>query len=345
MSYPKILVRTRCAVGIIDFINYIRKEYVMYARKEKGQGILYLLGTIGVIVGVLLVMAFVRVSRGHIKVVTKKGAVTNRTLDPGWYFITPLFEGTVDYKTMVQSYETSDNPKESEADFTDYPVNAQTADGQQISIKYTVIFHIPSSGVPYLAQNVGRMEEVVENIVKAHSRNSTRLMAQEFEAEGLYGGEIIRIYQQQVRDELTISFAEYGIALDEFLVRKIEFDEDYIRIIENQQIEQEKIKTAQFQAQQAVFEGERNVTLAKADSEKRVVLAQGDAQAKIELAIGEAESIRIIAEADAWSIELRGRALALYPNIVTLEFIQQLEGVSWGILPGDSLNYFLNLPQ
>ena len=111
----------------------------MHRRNEKGQTTLIVLVIIFLLVIAVGCASFKSVGRGRAQVVTNKGAVTNRILEPGWHFIVPIVEGVVQYDTTVTSYETSDNPDSSEADFTDYPVSAQTSDGQQIIIKYTIV--------------------------------------------------------------------------------------------------------------------------------------------------------------------------------------------------------------
>ncbi len=316
-------------------------------RKETGQAVLGFITLVLIVLVAGCVASFRQVERGTVKVVTQKGAVTEKVLGPGWHFITPIVQGTVEYETVVQSYETSDNVDTSKADWKDYPVSAQTSDGQQISIKYTLMFHIPDNGVAYIAQNVGSMKDVVENVVKAHSRSNFRLIAQNYTAEQLYSGAgdtDVWDYRQEVFDKLAEAFFDYGIYLDEVLIRKIEFDVDYIAAIEAQQIAEEKIKTAEFRAEEAKFERDQAITVAEGEAQRTRLLANAEAENKVALANGEAESMVLLAEAEATAIELKGKALKNNPDILSLEFIQRLEFANWIAIPNDGISMFLPTP-
>ena len=286
---------------------------------------------LGLIVGGL---AYTPVEVGTVTLVKRFGGLTGQVLEPGLHWRAPFIDQIVTIPTVVQSYEASDNPGASGADYTDLPVNAQTVDGQQISIKYTVLFRISPDKAVDIVRNVGRLREVVENVVKAHSRNLTRLSAQSHTAEDLYSGEGIFAYEDNVRDALIKEFERYGIFLDDFLVRKIDFDTEYINAIEQQQIAQEAIQTAQYQAEAAEYEKQGQIRLAEAGAERIKLLAAA-----------EAERMRLMADAEAYSIEARGEALKEYPELVQWEFVRNLEGIQWGILPGDGITPLMPLPS
>jgi len=239
----------------------------------------------------------------------------------GWNWKAP-WEGTRKVNTQVQSYETSGNPDTSKADFTDYEIEAQTSDGQQISVSYTVIFRIEPQNAIDVLRNVGDVDQVVENVVKAASRSLARIDAQGFPAQDLYSGTGIQEYESTVQKALAANFATYQVTLVDFLVRKVSFDPDYVQAIEAKQIADENIRTQEFNAQAAKFERDRNIALAEADARKNVLLADADAQ-----------RITLLAEANAKAISLQGEALHQYPEMVQYALIQQLNNVQWGILP------------
>jgi len=279
-------------------------------------------------------LAYTPVRHGTVSLVTRFGGLTGTVFEPGLHWRIPFVEQVVTIPTVVQSYETSDDPMSSTADYRDYPVTAQTVDGQQITVKYTVLFRVPSGQAVNIVQNIGRPQEVVENVVKAHSRNLTRLWAQSHTAEELYSGEGIFDYEDTVRDTLEREFEKYGVFLDDFLVRKIDFDVEYINAIEQQQIAQEAIETAKYQSEAAEYEKERQIRLAEADAERTKLLAVADAERQ-----------RLLASAEAYSIEIRGEALQDFPEVVQWEFVRNLQNVQWGILPSDGITPFLPLPS
>jgi regulator of protease activity HflC (stomatin/prohibitin superfamily) len=277
--------------------------------------------------------AFVQVRYGTVALVARFGGLTGDVLDPGPHWRIPVVDRLVIVPTVQQSYETSDVPETSGADYPDYPVSAQTVDGQQITVKYTVLFRIPGEAAVSVVQNYGETREVVENVVK-RSRSWARLVAQNYTAEDLYSGEGIFAYQTAVSDVLRDEFVEAGIRLDEFLVRKVDFDEEYINAIEQQQIAQEAIETARYQSEAAEFEKERQIRLAQAEAERTLLLAQAEAQSQ-----------RLLADAEAYSIGARGATLREYPEVVQWQFVRNLEDVQWGIMPGENLTPLIPIPS
>lgn len=287
------------------------------------------------IFGVIVVgLAYTPVEHGTVALVTRFGGLTGAVFGPGLHWRIPFIDQIVIIPTVVQSYETSDDPGASNADYRDYPVTAQTVDGQQITIKYTVLFRLPSRKTADIVQNVGRLPEVVENVVKAHSRNLARLWAQSHTAEDLYSGEGIFTYQDAVRDTLEQEFEKYGVLLDDFLVRKIDFDPDYIAAIEQQQIAQEAIETAKYQSDAAEYEKERQIRLAEAEAERIKLLAGADAERQ-----------RLLADSEAYSIQARGEALQEFPEVVQWEFVRNLQNIQWGILPSEGLTPLIPIPS
>ena len=300
-----------------------------------GMPVTIVIVVIVLILGLLVLgLAYTPVRYGTVALVTRFGGLTGQVFKPGLHWRTPFIDQVVVIPTVVQSYETSDDPVASGADFRDHPVTAQTVDGQQITIKYTVLFRIPVEEAVSIVQNVGFTQEVVENVVKAHSRNLARLWAQSYTAEDLYSGEGIFGYESAVQGALEQEFEKYGASLDDFLVRKIDFDVDYIAAIEQQQIAQEAIETAQYQAEAATFEKERQIRLAEAEAERTKLLADADAERQ-----------RLLADAEAYGIRARGEALEEFPGLVQWEFVRNLQSVQWGILPGEGLTPLIPLPS
>jgi regulator of protease activity HflC (stomatin/prohibitin superfamily) len=285
---------------------------------------------------ILVGLTYTPIEHGTVGLVSRFGKLTGVVFEPGLHWRIPFVDRIVVIPTVVQSYETSDSPEMSGADYRDYPVTAQTIDVG-------------------IVQNIGRPSEVVENVVKAHSRNLTRLWAQSHTAEELYSGEGIFDYEDTVRDALEREFEKYGVCLDDFLVRKIDFDVEYINAIEQQQIAQEAIETAKYQADAAEHEKARQIRLAEAEAERTKLMAGAEAERTRLMAVADAERTKLLAVADAerqclladseaYSIEMRGAALQQFPDLVQWEFVRNLQDVQWGILPGEGVTPFLPLP-
>jgi len=283
---------------------------------------------------ILLSSSYVQVEYGTVGLVTRFGAVTGRVMRPGLNWKIPFVESILSYRTQEIVYQTA-SEGESEADYVDFPTDTTTADGQQIILKYSIRFRIDPDKVSWIANNIGDEQDVVEKVVKFHSRILARNIPKEYAALDLYTGNIQAV-QDQFEEQLKPLFAEKGIVLDSFGLRKIEFTEDYKQAVEQKQIEAENIITEQHRAQQATYRAQAQVELAK-----------GEAQSTIERAKGDAEKVKLLADAEAEAIQIKGEALDKYPAIIQLRFVESLsdpEGkVTWGIMPPGSFVPFLNL--
>jgi regulator of protease activity HflC (stomatin/prohibitin superfamily) len=283
---------------------------------------------------VLASSSYVQIEYGTVGVVTRFGAVTGRVMPPGLNWKMPLAEGVVRYRTQEIIYQTAD-VEESQADYVDIPTDTTTADGQQIILKYSIRFRIDPEQVSWIANNIGDERDVVDKVVKFHSRILARNIPKEYAALDLYTGNIQEV-QDQFEEQLSPLFAEKGIILDSFGLRKIEFTEDYKQAVEQKQIEAETVITEQHKAEQAVYQAQAQVERAK-----------GEAQSTIERARGDAEKVKLLAEAEAEAIQIKGEALAKYPAIIQLQFVESLSDpqgrVTWGIMPPGSFVPFLNL--
>jgi len=283
---------------------------------------------------ILLSSSYVQVEYGTVGLVIRFGAVTGRVMQPGLNWKIPLMESVLPYRTQEIVYQTA-SEGESQADYIDFPTDTTTADGQQIILKYSIRFRIDPQRVSWIANNIGDEQAVVEKVVKFHSRILARNIPKEYAALDLYTGNIQEV-QDEFEEQIRPLFAEKGIVLDSFGLRKIEFTEDYKQAVEQKQIEAETVITEQHRAEQAVYRAQAQVELAK-----------GEAQSTIERAKGDAEKVKLLAEAEAEAIQIKGEALAKYPAIIQLRFVESLsdpEGkVTWGILPPGSFVPFLNL--
>jgi regulator of protease activity HflC (stomatin/prohibitin superfamily) len=294
---------------------------------------------IAVVVIVVLVvgaMAYTPVDYGTVALITRFGAVTGRVLYPGLNWRVPFVDGIIRYRTQEIIYETVEGGSSS-ADYSDYPTDTTTSDGQQIKLKFSVRFHIDPAEAVDIANTLGDESDVVSKVVTFHARILSRNIPKQYRAADLYAGDILEV-QEQFRFELEPLLKKNGVILDDFGLREITFQEDYIQAVEQKQIEAEKIIAEQYKRDQAKFQAEAAVELAK-----------GEASATIERARAEAERKKIVAAAEAEAIGLKGEVLAQYPEIMQFEFIQGLSNpdstVKWGIMPAGSLVPFLDVTE
>lgn len=259
---------------------------------------------------ILLFNSIVIVQAGNVQVLTQFGRTVGVVFEPGLHFKVPFVQNTVNYSTRQVTYETSDEAEISKANYTDYTVDTTSADGQQIKIKFTIRFAIDDKQAEWILNNIGTMNDLVEKVVKAESRSFARNIPKKYTAEQLYSEQVF-VVQEELSNTLRPIFDRNGIILDEFLLRKIDFTDEYFNVLEDKQIAEERIVV-----EQNILE-----------------------QEKIKK-----EQVIIQAEAEARQIEIKGEALKQYPQIIQLEFIQKLSpNITWGILPGEGIVPFLDL--
>lgn len=218
------------------------------------------------------------VDAGEVGVVTRFGRVTGRNLDPGAHFVMPFVDRVLTYDTKLVVYETRkeidgklayDKVYDEEASvYLDYPVDTNTLDGQRVNIYYTVRFSVDPTRAGEIAQEVGSEDALVGKIVKTESRIWARNIPREYDAASLYSGNVVDV-QNKIADRLRPVFEENGIFLDEVGIREIEFTEEYVRAIEQKQIEAVKVETEQNIAEQAKFQKEARITQAQAQAEEQ----------------------------------------------------------------------------
>jgi regulator of protease activity HflC (stomatin/prohibitin superfamily) len=272
----------------------------------------------------LFFFSFQQVSAGEACVVTRFGKVRG-VAEPGLNFGVGNKYHCFSTRSLV--YETVENPRESGADFTDFPVDARTRDGQQIDrVTYSVRFRVPPDRAASIFNEVARTnDQVVERLVKFHSRSIVRNSMQEYPADKLYSSQIddvVKEIEAKIRPELEAK----GLIMEAFTVRKIDFNEAYETAVNARQIAAENVKRAEQEALAAETK------------------AKGEALAEIEKAKGDAEAQRLRAAAEAESIRLRGEALRLNPGVAQLEFFEAIKAGKVQFLPSNGIQTLLPVP-
>lgn len=261
-------------------------------------------------ISVLLIAlgAFARVEAGEACVVRRFGDV-RRTLSPGLHMKLPLAEDTACFSTRSLVYEVVDEGGDSNADYVDFLVDGVTIDGQPLSITYTVRFHIDADDVENVYSNIAQgMNQVTERVVKFHSRAEVRQVVNTKTAEELYLGGLDTV-SVEIEEILRPLFAESGVTLDFFEIKRPNFSDEYEQAIEDKQIAIEQADRKENEIQVAAQEAERLKTEAQGEADAQVIRSQGDAD----------------------SLKIRAEAYNENPVLVTIEYYEALQNVSWAI--------------
>jgi len=301
-------------------------------------GTLIVVAIVAFFVLIVLMSSYSQIQFGTVGMVTRFGRITGQIMHPGLNWKAPFVDRVIIYRTQEMVYMTEEQPGDADrrsGTYQDYPTDTTTADGQQITVKYSVRFRIDPSKITQIADEIGNEEQVVEKVVKFHTRILARNIPKEYEALDLYTGNILNV-QIEFENQLRPLLADKGVILEAFGLRQIDFQDDYVQAIEQKQIEAENVTTERNRAEQAKWRAQSAIEEAK-----------GEAQATIENARGNAEKIKLLAEAEAESIKLKGESLKQYPEVIQLEFVVSLSNpdgrVNWGIMPQESVMPFLNV--
>lgn len=265
-----------------------------------------------VFVLIVALNSFVIVQAGNVRVLTQFGRTVGVTFHPGIHIKAPFIQNTVNYSTRQVTYETSDESEVSRANYPDFAIDTTSLDGQQIKIKFTIRFSIDGKQAEWILNNIGTMDDLVEKVVKAEARSYVRNIPKKYTAAQLYSDQVF-VVQEELGNTLKPIFERNGILLDEFLLRKIDFTQEYFNVLEDKQIAEERIVV-----EQNILEQEK--------IKKEQVIIQAEAEAK--------------------QIEIKGEALKANPEIIQLEFIQKLSpNIAWGILPGEGVVPILDIAK
>lgn len=240
---------------------------------------------LGVFALIVISNAFVSVQYGTVGVLTRFGQIVGDPMQPGLHFKIPFVDKVLTYKTQKIVYQTlftgagtanfSQNTDyisedslggQQYADYEDYAVDTTTKDGQQVKITYSIRFALDPAQIKQIANSLGTEQEVVEKIVKTDSRIWARNIPRNYTALDLYTGNIGNI-SKEIMDNLVPSFKDNGLILDEFAIRSIHFQDQYVATIEQKQIEKEKISTEEYIAQQEEFKKKALITKAQGEAE------------------------------------------------------------------------------
>ena len=279
------------------------------AKRSGLVGVVVVVGIALFFVLVVLMSSYTQIDFGTVGMVTRFGGITGRIMDPGLNWKAPFVDRVLMYRTQEIVYISE--AQEGEGDrqsgtYVDFPTDTTTADGQQITVKYSVRFRIDSAQITRIANEIGDEAALVDKVVKFHTRILARNIPKEYEALDLYTGKIQGV-QVEFEEQLRPLLANKGVILEAFGLRQIDFQEDYVQAIEQKQIEAENVQTEENRAEQAKWRAQSAIEVAK-----------GEAQATIENARGDAEKIKLIAQAEAEAIRLKGELLAQYPEITQL---------------------------
>lgn len=306
----------------------------MFKSRERGQGAIWYVVLVAALFLVVLGIASMRIVDVSKSCAWVRFGKVIGEANPGFQFVNP-FNSKVCYPKQSVLFQTAadvtgDGKVDSQADYFDFPVEIKTSDGQSAMLEFNLKFHVEPGCASVLRTSVAsNTSDLVIRVVNNFSRSVPRDLAPAYAATQLYGIDRNK-YEADIREHLEPLFTANCVALDEFILRDINFDPEYEAAMEQKQIQFENITVQKHIADQAVENARATVTNAQ---------AQADAQ--IETARGQAETTRLMAIAEAEAMRVKGQALQDYPEMMSLKFFDALSTSNWSLVPWETIQGYL----
>jgi regulator of protease activity HflC (stomatin/prohibitin superfamily) len=160
--------------------------------------------------------SFVQIDAGHVGVTKLFGKVQPSVLGSGLHVINPLYEvQRLDVRT--QNYTMSGVNDEGHQSGDD-AIRVLTADGLEVTIDLSVLYHVMPSEAPRIIRETGADYE--DKIIRPVSRTKIRDNAVYYEAVALYSTKRDE-FQARIFKTIDDEFKRRGLLLENLLVRNI----------------------------------------------------------------------------------------------------------------------------
>ncbi len=194
----------------------------------------------------------IQIDAGHIGVKKLFGKVQKDVLSSGLHFINPLLEiEKMDVKT--QNYTMSGVHDEG-LKTGDDAIRVLTADGLEVTIDLSVLYHVITNDAPMLLQETGTDYE--DKIVRPITRTRIRDNAVYYDAVALYSTKRDE-FQQRIFKSIESDFKKRGLLLENLLVRNITLPQSVKTTIEQKINAEQDAQKMQFVLQKEKQEAER----------------------------------------------------------------------------------------
>ena len=185
---------------------------------------------------------FVQIEPGQVGVKTLFGKIQEGALTEGLNFVNPLVE-VEKFDVRTQNYTMSAVHDEGEKRGDD-AIRVLTADGLEVVIDLSVLYHIVPDRAAEILRNIGGREVITDKIIRPLARTKIRDNAVSYDAVALYSTKRDE-FQQKIYQDIEKNFTARGIVLENILIRNISLPESVKLTIEskiNAEQESQKMK-------------------------------------------------------------------------------------------------------
>ena len=291
--------------------------------------------SISIVVATILAVVLTTVSAGLIFIQPEERGVVisaiadegyrQEPLQPGLNWIIPYFESVIRYRISRQNYTMSIAPSEGQIQGDD-SVAARTSDGQEIFLDASVIYAIDPDQV--IKVHIDWQNRYTDELIRPLARGVVRDAVSQFGVEEVVSTKRFEL-QKFITENLSAMLADNGLTLTDFVLRNIQFSQEYAASVEQKQIAEQQAQQAKLIVEQKRQEADQAREVAKGQRDASITIAEGNAEARLIEADAEAKALLLVAEA------LRDNA-----ELLTYTYITKIApGVQVMLLPSD--NQFL----
>ena len=288
--------------------------------------------SISIVVATILAVVLTTVSAGLIFIQPEERGVVisaiadegyrQEPLQPGLNWIIPYFESVIRYRISRQNYTMSIAPSEGQIQGDD-SVAARTSDGQEIFLDASVIYAIDPDQV--IKVHIDWQNRYTDELIRPLARGVVRDAVSQFGVEEVVSTKRFEL-QKFITENLSAMLADNGLTLTDFVLRNIQFSQEYAASVEQKQIAEQQAQQAKLIVEQRRQEADQAREVAKGQRDASITIAEGNAEARLIEADAEAKALLLVAEA------LRDNA-----ELLTYTYITKIApGVQVMLLPSDT---------
>ncbi|MEP6682658.1 MAG: prohibitin family protein [Parafilimonas sp.] len=254
-----------------------------------------IVGLIVVMLGVLT-SCIVQIEAGEIGVQKLFGKIQNNVLYSGLHFINPLVE--VEHINIQTQNYTMSGVTDEGTKAGDDAIKVLSADGLEVTIDLSVLYHVVPNDAPRLLQQTGLDYE--DKIVRPVTRTRIRDNAVYYDAVSLYSTKRDE-FQQRIYKTIEKDFSDRGLLLESLLIRNITLPQSVKQSIEQKISAEQDAQKMQFVLQKEQQEAQRKRIEAQGIADYQTIISQSltDKQLqyesiKAQLAIAQSPNTKII---------------------------------------------------
>jgi regulator of protease activity HflC (stomatin/prohibitin superfamily) len=202
-------------------------------------------------IALLILFPVFTVGAGEVGVTFNRFSGETQSYSQGTHFRVPLVHAVYKFDVKTQR--------------VDMEAESASKDLQIVHVTAMLNYHLTYSKVNELFVKVGR--DYIEKIIHPATNEVIKAAVAKFPVEQIIVNR--ETLKELIQKELAEKLLVYNIELESVNLVNINFDPEFNKVVEQKQIEEQKIKLAEYQKRQAIEYKEKTILEAQAEAEKQ----------------------------------------------------------------------------